>query len=64
LTEVILKERRIELLGEGFRYNDLARLNRALPAIGAAGQTIAVSDPRYTFPIPVNERNTNPLVGE
>jgi hypothetical protein len=64
LTETILKERRIELLGEGQRYNDLARLNRALPAIGAAGQTIAVSDPRYTFPIPVNERNTNPLVGE
>ncbi len=64
LTETILKERRIELLGEGHRYNDLARLNRALPAIGAAGQTIAVSDPRYTFPIPVNERNTNPLVGE
>lgn len=64
LTETILKERRIELLGEGHRYNDLARLNRALPAIGAAGQTIAVNDPRYTFPIPVNERNTNPLVGE
>ena len=64
LTETILKERRIELLGEGHRYNDLARLNRPLPAIGAAGQTIAVSDPRYTFPIPVNERNTNPLVGE
>ena len=64
LTEAILKERRIELLGEGHRYNDLARLNRALPAIGAAGQTIAVSDPRYTFPIPVNEKNTNPLVGE
>ncbi|WP_432709030.1 RagB/SusD family nutrient uptake outer membrane protein [Pedobacter sp.] len=64
LTETILKERRIELLGEGHRYNDLARLNRALPAIGAAGLTIAVSDPRYTFPIPINERNTNPLVGE
>lgn len=64
LTETILKERRIELLGEGQRYNDLARLNRPLPAIGAAGQTIPVSDSRYTFPIPVNERNTNPLVGQ
>ena len=64
LFETILKERRIELLGEGQRYNDLARLNRALPAIGASGQTIPVDDPRYTFPIPVNERNTNPLVGE
>jgi len=64
LTETILKERRIELLGEGFRYNDLARLNRALPAIGAAGQNITVADPRYTFPIPVNEKNTNPLVGD
>ena len=64
LTETILKERRIELLGEGQRYNDLARLNRALPAIGASGQNIPVADPRYTFPIPINEKNTNPLVGD
>lgn len=64
LFETILKERRIELLGEGQRYNDLARLNRALPAIGASGQNIPVADPRYTFPIPINEKNTNPLVGD
>lgn len=64
LTAAILKERRIELLGEGFRYNDLARTNTALPAVGVSGGTIPVNDPRYTFPIPTSERNTNNLVGE
>lgn len=63
LQAAILKERRIELLGEGFRYNDLARTVQPLPSIGM-GATVPVSDSRYTFPIPTVERNTNNLVGE
>ncbi|WP_316748548.1 RagB/SusD family nutrient uptake outer membrane protein [Pedobacter gandavensis] len=58
LLAAILKERRIELVAEGFRYNDLARKVAPLPSFGA-GASIPVSDPRYTFPIPVSELNTN-----
>ncbi|WP_443945151.1 RagB/SusD family nutrient uptake outer membrane protein [Pedobacter sp. AW1-32] len=61
LAATILKERRIELLGEGFRYNDLARKATPLPSFGA-GSAIPVADARYTFPIPLNEVNYNPAV--
>lgn len=61
LVGAILKERRIELLAEGFRYNDLARKAAPLPSFGA-GSNIPVTDQRYTFPIPIGELNTNPLV--
>lgn len=58
LVAAILKERRIELLMEGFRYNDLARKAAPLPSFGA-GSSIPVTDERYTFPIPIVELNTN-----
>jgi hypothetical protein len=61
LSTAILKERRIELLAEGFRYNDIARKNAPLPSFGA-GSAIPVTDARYTFPIPVDEVNSNPAV--
>lgn len=61
LEVAILKERRIELLAEGFRYNDLARKAAPIPSFGA-GANIPVTDQRYTFPIPIGELNTNPLV--
>ena len=61
LEAAILKERRIELLAEGFRYNDLARKAAPLPSFGA-GASIPVTDQRYTFTIPSGELNTNPLV--
>lgn len=61
LVNAILKERRIELLAEGFRYNDLARKAAPLPSFGA-GSSIPVTDQRYTYPIPVGEINTNPDV--
>jgi hypothetical protein len=61
LVNTILKERRIELLAEGFRYNDLARKAAPLPSFGI-GSSIPVSDDRYTFPIPISEINTNPEV--
>ncbi|QNN41693.1 RagB/SusD family nutrient uptake outer membrane protein [Pedobacter roseus] len=58
LVNAILKERRIELLAEGFRYNDLARKATPLPSFGI-GTTVPVSDDRYTFAIPLAEINTN-----
>lgn len=58
LVNAILKERRIELLAEGFRYNDLARKAAPLPSFGI-GAAIPVSDDRYTFAIPLAEINTN-----
>jgi hypothetical protein len=61
LATAILKERRIELLMEGFRYNDVARKNQALPSFGA-NSLIPVADPRYTFPIPAQEIISNPAV--
>lgn len=57
-VNAILKERRIELLAEGFRYNDLARKATSLPSFGI-GTAIPVSDDRYTFAIPLAEINTN-----
>jgi len=59
LISAILTERRIELLGEGFRSNDILRLNQPIQSIGA-GTSINPTDPRYTFPIPVDEVNNNP----
>ncbi|MGN0002106.1 MAG: RagB/SusD family nutrient uptake outer membrane protein [Sphingobacterium composti] len=58
LIDAILLERRIELLGEGFRAADAQRRLLPLPAVGA-GTPIPVTDDRYTFPIPTNERLTN-----
>ncbi|WP_412466677.1 RagB/SusD family nutrient uptake outer membrane protein [Pedobacter sp. KLB.chiD] len=58
LANAILKERRIELLAEGFRYNDLARKAAPLPSFGV-GTAVPVSDDRYTFAIPLAEVNTN-----
>lgn len=59
LITSILLERRIELLGEGFRYNDLARRALPIPSLGA-GASIPTSDSRYTFAIPALEVRTNP----
>lgn len=58
LIQAILVERRIELLGEGFRANDLVRRNLPIVSRGA-GATIQPSDPRYIFPIPTNEEKAN-----
>ncbi len=59
LIDAILIERRIELLGEGFRAPDIQR--RGLPFVSVgAGASIPSSDSRYIFPIPVAELQTNP----
>lgn len=59
LIEKILKERRIELLGEGFRAPDIMRRGQAILSYGAGGP-IGTSSSSYIFPIPVGEQQTNP----
>jgi starch-binding outer membrane protein, SusD/RagB family len=61
LVNAILVERRIELLAEGFRTNDVMRRGQAIPSVGA-GAMIPTSDSRYLFPIPTREFQTNPLL--
>lgn len=60
LANQILLERRIELLGEGFRSNDCLRL--LVPIPGKANvQTINTDRSEYIWPIPSSERLINPL---
>lgn len=61
LINAILTERRIELLGEGFRAPDVQRRLQPMVSIGA-GASIPVTDDRYVFPIPTGEVKTNPGV--
>jgi len=65
LLNTILKERRIELLGEGFRSNDLLRYLQPIPAKGSSSlQAPAVqpTDENYIFPLPSTEVSTNKLL--
>lgn len=62
LINSIHLERRIELLGEGFRSNDLLRTLQALPAKGnntAQANAVAPSAENYIYPYPSREINTN-----
>ena len=61
LTSTIWAERRIELLGEGFRSNDLLRNVLPIPAKGTA-PAIAPGQPEYIFPTPNAELSTNKLL--
>jgi hypothetical protein len=58
LIDAILLERRIELLGEGFRSRDLVRLGATIPAKGAA-PAVAPTAAQYIWPIPVSELLAN-----
>lgn len=65
LIQAILVERRIELLGEGHRSNDLLR--RLLPIPGKSGdgftaEPVQPSDPNYIWPISNAELVTNGLM--
>lgn len=64
LIETILTERRIELLGEGFRTMDLQRREQAIPGkTGNAGTApaIAPTDGNYVWAIPSSELSYNTL---
>jgi hypothetical protein len=64
LIQTIWKERRIELLGEGFRGADLLRNLQTLPAKGDGNlqaPAVAPSAVNYIFPAPNTELATNTL---
>jgi starch-binding outer membrane protein, SusD/RagB family len=61
LINLILTERRIELLGEGFRSWDIQRQNISFPAKGSA-PSVAPSAQNYVWPIPASELLYNSLV--
>lgn len=70
LIQEILLQRRWELWGEGFRFNDLKRLNLPLDRTGAnhnAGVLanlleVPAGDNRWQWQIPLDEVNANPLI--
>lgn len=65
LLNTILTERRVELLGEGLRLQDLQRRLQPLPAktgsIGTA-PSVPVAAANYIWPIPSGEISTNKLM--
>ena len=61
LVNAILLERRIELLGEGFRSTDILRLLQPIPAKGSiAAKTPA--EQGYIWPISSDEMSLNRLM--
>jgi hypothetical protein len=65
LLNTIMTERRIELLGEGFRLMDLQRKLQTLPSkIGSIGTAplVLITGSNYIWPIPSGEISTNKLM--
>ena len=60
LLNQIAIERRIELLGEGFRSLDIMRLGQDFPAKGGVG-AVSSTNNEYIWPIPQNELLYNKL---
>jgi hypothetical protein len=58
LVNLILTERRIELLGEGFRTSDIARTNATFPAKGTVSSVAPATD-QYIWPISIAELLVN-----
>lgn len=61
LIDAILLERRIELLGEGLRNNDLMRLLQTIPAKGSVSAKTP-SETGYIWPISSDEMSLNKLM--
>ncbi|WP_025762363.1 RagB/SusD family nutrient uptake outer membrane protein [Dyadobacter tibetensis] len=65
LITTILEERKIELLGEGFRVPDLQRRLQPLPAKAgpaASAPEVSPSESKYIWPISAAELSTNELM--
>ena len=60
LINAVLLERRIELLGEGFRGADITRLGLPFPVKGGAG-AVQPTDKKYIWPISTSELTYNKL---
>ena len=61
LIDAILRERRLELLGEGVRSMDILRLGIPIPAKGGV-QAVPPDSKAYVFPIPQDELLYNNLM--
>lgn len=61
LIDAILLERRIELLGEGFRSLDVMRLGESFPA-KASVSAVPSTSLSYVWPIPASELQLNSLM--
>jgi starch-binding outer membrane protein, SusD/RagB family len=61
LIDAILLERRIELLGEGLRNNDLMRLLQTIPAKGSVAAK-SPTETGYIWPISADEMSLNRLM--
>jgi hypothetical protein len=62
LINIILRERRIELMGEGFRALDIMRLGLTFPAKSGGGLSapaVGPNSPQYIWPIPLSELLVN-----
>ncbi len=59
--DVVLKERRVEFLGEGHRAFDIQRLLLPFPAKGPVG-AVPPNVSEYIWPIPSGERATNKAI--
>jgi hypothetical protein len=62
LVNAILVERRIELMGEGFRGIDITRLGLPLPAKTGVQGSVPVNSQQYIWPIPQVELDNNRLM--
>lgn len=60
LLDAIIRERRVELMFEGHRWFDLARLGRPVPKPGGIGTPLGWDDFRTIMRIPLGERDNNP----
>jgi starch-binding outer membrane protein, SusD/RagB family len=64
LLETILKEKRIEFFGEGYRVPDLQRLQLPLPgkiSPSNPSPTVAPTEGRYIWPLPSSETSINTI---